>query len=97
MMPALLLSVGLAVLLLAMVRFGAPRWSFLLLGVLLPAALFFLAPAMRVYFGAILAGGDARGPSVIQIRAQDLMAPETAAAITAAITAASPAWCGAPS
>jgi len=42
-------------------------------------------------FGAILAGGDARGPSVIQIRAQDLMAPETAAAITAAITAASPA------
>jgi predicted nuclease of predicted toxin-antitoxin system len=41
--------------------------------------------------GAILAGVDARGLSVIQIRGQDLMAPETAAAITNAITAAGPA------
>jgi hypothetical protein len=32
-----------------MVRFGAPKWSFLVLGVLPPALLFFLAPGMRVY------------------------------------------------
>lgn len=42
-------------------------------------------------FGAILASADAISPSVIQIRAQDLMAPETAAAITSAITVAGPA------
>jgi hypothetical protein len=49
MIPALVLSVVLASLLLAMVRFGAPKWSFLVLGVLPPALLFFLAPGMRVY------------------------------------------------
>lgn len=49
MIPALVLSVVLASLVLAMVRLGVPRWSFLVLGVLPPALLFFLAPGMRVY------------------------------------------------
>ena len=40
-------------------------------------------------FGSILADTEAVGPSVIQIRVQDLLAPETADAI--AIDAASPA------
>lgn len=49
MIPALLLSLVLASLLLVMVRFGAPRWTFLVLGVLPPAWLFLIAPGMRVY------------------------------------------------
>lgn len=49
MIPALLLSLVLASLLLVMVRLGAPRWSFLVVGVLPPASLFLMAPGMRVY------------------------------------------------
>jgi hypothetical protein len=58
MIPALVLSVALASLFLAMIRLGAPKWSFLALGVLPPALLFFLAPGMRVYgyHGFIQAG-----------------------------------------
>ena len=58
MIPALALSAVLASLLLTMVRFGAPKWTFLVLGVLPPALLFYLAPGMRVYgyHGFIQAG-----------------------------------------
>ena len=42
-------------------------------------------------FGAMLADTEATGPSVIQIRVQDLLAPETAATIASAIHVASPA------
>lgn len=42
-------------------------------------------------FAAILADTDAAGPSVIQVREQDLLASETAGAIVRAITAAAPA------
>jgi predicted nuclease of predicted toxin-antitoxin system len=42
-------------------------------------------------FGAMLADTDASGPSVIQIRVQDLLAPETAETIASAIDVASPA------
>lgn len=42
-------------------------------------------------FGAVLADTEAVGPSVIQIRVQDLLAPETAEAIASAIEVASPA------
>lgn len=42
-------------------------------------------------FGAVLADTDASGPSVIQIRVQDLLAPETAETIASAIDVASPA------
>ena len=42
-------------------------------------------------FGAMLAGTEAVGPSVIQIRVQDLLAPESAETIASAIDAASPA------
>jgi len=49
MIPALALSLVLASIFLAMLRLGAPRWSFLVLGVLPPALLFLIAPGMRVY------------------------------------------------
>ena len=42
-------------------------------------------------FGAMLADTEAVGPSVIQIREQDLLAPETAEAIVKAIHVAGPA------
>jgi predicted nuclease of predicted toxin-antitoxin system len=42
-------------------------------------------------FGAVLADTEASGPSVIQIRVQDLLAPETAETIASAIDVASPA------
>jgi predicted nuclease of predicted toxin-antitoxin system len=42
-------------------------------------------------FAAILAETDATAPSVIQVRAQDLLAPETAAAIAGAAATAVPA------
>ena len=42
-------------------------------------------------FGAVLADTEAVGPSVIQIRVQDLLAPETAETIASAIDVASPA------
>lgn len=41
--------------------------------------------------GAVLADTEAAGPNVIQIRVQDLLAPETAATIASAIDVASPA------
>jgi predicted nuclease of predicted toxin-antitoxin system len=42
-------------------------------------------------FGAVLADTEAAGPSVIQIRVQDLLAPETAETIASAIDVAGPA------
>ena len=42
-------------------------------------------------FGAMLADTEASGPSVIQIRVQDLLAPETAETIVSAVEVASPA------
>lgn len=42
-------------------------------------------------FGAVLADTEASGPSVIQIRVQDLLAPETTETIASAIDVASPA------
>lgn len=42
-------------------------------------------------FGAMLTDTEAVGPSVIQIRVQDLLASETAMAIVSAIEVASPA------
>ena len=42
-------------------------------------------------FGAMLADTEARGPSVIQIRVQDLLAPETVEALANAIEVAAPA------
>lgn len=42
-------------------------------------------------FGAILADTEAVGPSVIQIRVQDLLAPEAAETIVNAVEVASPA------
>lgn len=42
-------------------------------------------------FAAILADTDATAPSVIQVREQDLLAPETAGVIVRAIAAAAPA------
>jgi predicted nuclease of predicted toxin-antitoxin system len=42
-------------------------------------------------FGAVLADTEALGPSVIQIRVQDLLAPETAGTIASTIEVASPA------
>jgi predicted nuclease of predicted toxin-antitoxin system len=42
-------------------------------------------------FGAMLADTEATGPSVIQIRVQDLLAPETVEALANAIEVAAPA------
>ncbi len=42
-------------------------------------------------FGAVLADTEAVGPSVIQIRVQDLLAPQTAETIASAIEVARPA------
>ncbi|MDO8835072.1 MAG: DUF5615 family PIN-like protein [Vicinamibacterales bacterium] len=42
-------------------------------------------------FGAMLADTEATGPSVIQLRVQDLLAPETVEALANAIEAAAPA------
>jgi predicted nuclease of predicted toxin-antitoxin system len=42
-------------------------------------------------FGAMLADTEATGPSVIQIRVQDLLAPETVESVVNAIEVASPA------
>ena len=42
-------------------------------------------------FGAVLADTEAVGPSVIQIRVQDLLAPEAAETIVNAVEVASPA------
>ena len=42
-------------------------------------------------FGAMLADTEATGPSVIQIRVQDLLAPETVEALAKAIEVAAPA------
>ncbi len=44
-----------------------------------------------LHFGAILADTEAVGPSVIQTRVQDLLAPEAAEAIVNAVEVASPA------
>ncbi len=49
MLPAFILSLVLASLLLVMLRVGAPRWSYVVLGVLPPAVLLLASPGLRVY------------------------------------------------
>ena len=49
MLPALTLSLALAVVFLVMLRLEAPRWTYLVLGTVAPAVPLLMSPALRVY------------------------------------------------
>jgi hypothetical protein len=49
MLTAAILSLALASVFFASLRFEAPRWTYVLLGVLLPASLLLASPSLRVY------------------------------------------------